>query len=112
MPFRTKSLLEAWLSEFRAQGHDVSATVALQDGSDGSDTGLVILQLTFADTEVFMQPVALHDPRWAVTFQARSFDVALTPQQVDTLGREVIRVGQLCAFLEAKSQDYIHAHAH
>ncbi len=110
MPFRSKATLEAWLTEFRTQGHDVPGTVAMQDGSDGRDTGLIILELTESKTAVYMQPVALHDPRWAVTFQGRPFDVTLTPREVDALGREVVKVGELCAFLEEKSRAHILAH--
>jgi hypothetical protein len=107
MPFRTKEMLDTWLDEFRGDGNEVPGRVALQDGSDGSDTGLVILRLAFAQTEAFVQPVALGDPRWAVTFEPRDHSAMLTPEQVDALGQEIQRISRLCSFLEAKSAEHL-----
>jgi hypothetical protein len=110
MPFRSKATLENWLEEFRSTGLDVPGSVALQDGADGHDTGLVVLQLSDAGTYTYMQPVALHDARWAVTFEPRESSVSLSPKEVDAMGRELRAVAALCEFLEAKSAAHIDAH--
>lgn len=110
MPFRSKETLDAWVAEFRAEGHDVPGEVALQDGSEGDDTGLVLLRLTSAGTQTFMQPVGHGDPRWLVTFEPRYDTVSLTPIQVESMGRELQLIAALCSFLQAKSADHIEAH--
>jgi hypothetical protein len=110
MPFRSKALLETWLDDFRSAGHNVPGAVAFQDGADGHDTGLVVLRLRNAGTYTYMQPVALHDPRWEITFEPRESAVSLSPSEVDEMGRELQLVAALCEFLQAKSAEYIAAH--
>lgn len=106
MPYRTHAVLESWLNEFRAAGHELLGHVALQDGSDGRDTGLVIVRLGNATTQMFMQPVAPGDPHWEITFEARHSDLVLTAQQVDALSEELHRAAELCRFLEEKSAQH------
>lgn len=110
MPFRSKATLEEWLEEFRAAGHSVPGTVAPQDGVDGRDTGLIVLRLTGAGTYVYMQPVAPHDPRWQITFEARENEVAMSPNEVRDMGIELQAVSALCEYLQAQSVAYIDAH--
>jgi hypothetical protein len=109
MPFRSKATLETWLEEFRAAAHDVPGSVAFQDGADGHDTGLVVLRVSNAGTYTYMQPVALHDPRWEVTFEPRECTVSLAPAHVDAMGKELQLVAALCEFLQSKSTAYIDA---
>lgn len=106
MPYRTHALLQSWLDEFRAQSSDIQGHVALQDGSDGSDTGLVIVRLQNATTGMFMQPVAPHDAHWEITLEARLSDLVISAEQLDDLAAELRRAAELCRFLEAKSREH------
>lgn len=116
MPFRSKEVLESWLDEYETtESPDGAlriadyAEVAVQDGSDGSDTGLVVIALKNATTDVYMQPVALGDPRWEVTFAARDRDIALSTDDVLALSRELAAAAALCSFLERKSVEHLAA---
>ncbi len=106
MPYRTKAVLEEWLQDFPAAGRDLLSHVALQDGSDGSDTGLVIVRLRNASTGVFFQPVGRGDARWEVTFEARMEDLSMNADQVASLSRELQLAAELCRHLEAKSREH------
>ncbi|MCS5714042.1 hypothetical protein NVV95_05695 [Herbiconiux sp. CPCC 205716] len=115
MPFRSKEVLESWLADYRSEssaGARVAeyADVAVQDGSDGSDTGLVIIGLRNATTDVYMQPVALGDPHWEVTFAARDRDLALSTEDVVALSQELAAAAELCAYLERRSREHLEAH--
>ncbi|MDF2916950.1 MAG: hypothetical protein K0S70_1167 [Microbacterium sp.] len=108
VPVRTKTLLEEWVAEFLEQGKvpGVSVKVAIQDGSDGLDTGLVIVHLENAPADVYMQPRAIDDPEWEATLTARSDDLTLTPYQMAGLAAEVAFAGNLCTFLQFKSIEW------
>ncbi|MFJ6654301.1 hypothetical protein ACIQLJ_16035 [Microbacterium sp. NPDC091313] len=105
MPYRTKAVLENWLADFPHHG-DLLGHVALQDGSDGGDTGLVIIRLQHATTGVFIQPVGRGDARWEVVFEARFDDMACGADAVEALGRELVLAAELCRHLEAKSREH------
>ncbi len=106
MPYRTHAVLQSWMDEFRETGHELLGHVALQDGSDGRDTGLVIVRLENATTEMFMQPVAPGDPHWEITLEARHADLIVTAEQLDKLSDELRRAAALCRFLEEKSAQH------
>lgn len=106
MPYRTHDVLESWLNEFRTTGHDIRGHVALQDGSDGRDTGLVIVRLENATTKMFMQPIAPGDARWEITLEARHDDLVITAEQMLQLSDELQRAAALCRFLEEKSAQH------
>lgn len=114
MPFRSKEVLEAWLEEYELGGEQIAeyAEVVVQDGSDGSDTGLVVIGLKNATTDVYMQPVALGDPHWEVTFTARERDLALSTDGVVALAEELSAAARLCTFLERKSIEHLEQLAH
>ncbi|MGZ7254177.1 hypothetical protein ACXWO5_11200, partial [Streptococcus pyogenes] len=60
MPFRSRETLEQWVAEFHdARGAGERIKVIVQDGSDGNDTGLVVVPLTHASASVFMEPLAV-----------------------------------------------------
>ncbi|MDO9396965.1 MAG: hypothetical protein Q7T71_10505 [Herbiconiux sp.] len=105
MPYRTKAVLETWVDEFRDQGHLIAGAldVVAQDGSDGSDTGLVVVRLDSISSDLYMQPVALGDPHWAVTLGARPDDVDFTPQQLLAFTAELAVAAALCTYLESRS---------
>jgi hypothetical protein len=111
VPFRTKETLELWLDEFRSDRNDSDHfTVLRQDGGDGADTGLVYVPLVNAATDVYLQPVAIGDPRWAIGFGTREKDFDLTPAQLRGLAEELMIAAAACEFLERKSAEYIAAH--
>jgi hypothetical protein len=106
MPYRTHDVLQSWLDEFKAAGHELLGHVALQDGSDGRDTGLVIVRLENATTQMFMQPVAPGDQRWEITLEARHNDMIATADQLEQLSEELRRAAELCRFLQEKSAQH------
>lgn len=105
VPVRTKTLLEQWVAEFVEQGqpHGVEIKVAIQDGSEGLDTGLVIVHLQNAPADIYLQPRGIDDPEWEATLSARSEDLTLTPYAIAGLASEVAFAGTLCSFLQFKS---------
>jgi hypothetical protein len=108
VPYRTRTLLEEWVTEFREQGHSVAGEldVVFQDGSDGRDTGLVIVHLKNAPADIYMQPRGLNDPLWEATLSARSDDLTISPHHLAGLAAEVVVAGNLCTFLQYKSLDW------
>ncbi|GLJ79976.1 hypothetical protein [Microbacterium imperiale] len=109
VPVRTKTLLEGWVAEFLAQEQTqqtLSVKVAIQDGSDGLDTGLVIMHLRNAPAEIYMQPRGFDEPEWEATLTARTDDLTLNPQQMSGLAAEVALAANLCAFLQFKSIEW------
>ncbi|MDD7930708.1 hypothetical protein [Microbacterium thalli] len=105
---RTKTLLEEWVSEFLAQEQtqELSVKVAIQDGSEGLDTGLVIMHLRNAPAEVYMQPRGIDELEWEATLTARTDDLTLKPQQMSGLAAEVALAANLCTFLQFKSIEW------
>ncbi|WP_368496399.1 hypothetical protein [Herbiconiux sp. A18JL235] len=112
MSYRTKALLEEWVRQFRTEGHQVSGAleVIAQDGSDGSDTGLVVVRLESVANDVYMQPVAIGDPHWEITIGALEREVVLSPQELLTLNAELAITAALCTFLEHKSLEHDEQH--
>jgi len=104
MPFRSKDALTRWLTEFAALGYpaDVPARVIEQDGSDGSNTGLVAARLS-SGLAVYIQPEAPGSARWLVTLEAREDATVLTPAEATRLSAEFATIAALCTFLEEKS---------
>ncbi|MCS5497790.1 hypothetical protein NY547_11135 [Cnuibacter physcomitrellae] len=106
-PYRSRALLEQWVQEFREQGHSIAGDldVALQDGSDGGDTGLVIVHLENEYADIYLQP-RQGDPFWEATLTSRLRDRPLTPYQLAALASELVVAGNLCTFLQFKSLDW------
>lgn len=104
MPFRTHALLEAWLQEFILTDSPIDAHVAMQDGTDGADTGLVIIELRSVMTGAYLQPLNERGDVWAVTFEPREIDLTLTPDEIVDLANELITAARLCRFLEHKTK--------
>lgn len=108
MPFRSKETLESWLDEFReTREGGALISVLIQHGDDGADTGLVVVPLKSVSTEVYMQPVAIGDPRWSVTFGARPDGFELDSPQLQAMAAELALAASLCAFLQEKSVDHL-----
>ncbi|QJU53267.1 hypothetical protein SCB71_08300 [Herbiconiux sp. KACC 21604] len=108
MSYRTKALLEEWVREFQTEGHQVAGAleVIAQDGSDGSDTGLVVVRLESISNDLYMQPVAIGNPHWEVTIVPFEADLVLSPQELLALNAELAITAALCTFLEHKSQEH------
>ncbi len=108
MPVRSKDLLEQWVAEFMAAGHSNATTikVAVQDGSDGRDTGLVVVHLVNANADIYMEPIGIDRAEWATTLTARPLDATLSPYSLVALGAEVTMAGNLCMFLQFKSLEW------
>ncbi|MFS0733926.1 hypothetical protein ABC304_03340 [Microbacterium sp. 1P10UB] len=109
MPFRSRSTISGWLEEFRALGHETSATLSVmqQDGDDGANTGLVGVQLAYAPTIVYIQPEPAPSTTWNVTLEPREQTAVLGAEEIAELAAELAVVAKLCAFLEAKSAAFV-----
>lgn len=105
VPVRSKSLLDAWVEEFLEQGlsSSVRIDVAVQDGADGRDTGLVVVRPQNADADVYMQPKGFDQSEWETTLLTRSGEQNLSPHHLAGLAAELTIAGNLCAFLQFKS---------
>jgi hypothetical protein len=109
MPFRSLHTIEGWLDEFRQLGYPLSASMKViqQDGEHGSNTGLVGVTLSNAGSTSYIQPDAIGSTRWMVTFEPRDSAITLDPAGVMQLSAELATVSALCAFLEAKSHEFV-----
>ncbi|WCD93121.1 hypothetical protein [Microbacterium sp. nov. GSS16] len=104
MSFRSKETLETWLAEFRSEREAGDLIrVIIQDGSDGSDTGLVIVPVKHSAVSIFMQPIHMGEARWNVTLEPSSEDTVLTSHQLHALASELAVAAELCSYLEARS---------
>jgi len=104
MPFRSKETLEQWVNDFHdARDAGDLVRVLVQDGSEGADTGLVIVPLRNATVSVFMEPVEIGDARWRVTLEPQPDFTILSSHQLHALSAELAVAAELCAFLEARS---------
>ncbi|MFJ4044121.1 hypothetical protein ACIPV2_00060 [Microbacterium sp. NPDC089987] len=104
MSFRSKETLEGWLDEFRSarEAGDL-IRVIIQDGSDGSDTGLVIVPVKNSSVSIFMQPIHIGEARWNVTLEPSDKNTVLNSHQLHSLASELAVAAELCSFLEARS---------
>lgn len=107
-PARTKALLEGWVKEFMDENaaDQVHINVAVQDGSDGRDTGLVVIHLGNGGAEVYMQPASFDSTVWEATLTARPDDLTLSPYKLAALAAEVTLASSLCTFLQYKSLEW------
>jgi hypothetical protein len=109
MPFRSQETLERWVEEFEEEGPPLPGVIDVlrHDGEKGDDTGLVIVRLRNATTEVYLQPVALGEPEYEVVFGSRDRDLALRAQGVQALADDLALAAALCEFLERKSREHL-----
>ena len=104
MPFRSKDTLEQWVNEFHeAREAGDLVRVVVQDGSDGADTGLVVVPLRNATVSVYMEPVEIGDSRWRITLEPQPDFTILNSHQLHALSAELSVAAELCAYLEARS---------
>ncbi|WP_291043026.1 protein-L-isoaspartate carboxylmethyltransferase [Herbiconiux sp.] len=109
MPFRSQETLERWVQEFLEEGPPLPGVIDVlrHDGEAGDDTGLVIVRLRNATTEVYLQPVAPGEPPYEVVFGAREHDFSLRAQGVQALADDLALAAALCTFLERKSREHL-----
>jgi len=104
MPFRSKETLETWVSDFHdARGAGDRIKVIVQDGSDGADTGLVIVPLENASVSISMEPVEIGGSPWRVTIEPQPETTILNSHQLHGMAVELAVAAELCAYLEARS---------
>jgi hypothetical protein len=108
MPFRSRATLDDWIDEFRALGYPIAGELRVieQDGGEGANTGLVVVELRNTPTSVFIQPVVQGSSHWTVSFEPREDTVELDPPGVAALSAELAVVSALCAFLQAKAATF------
>ncbi|KAA9085456.1 hypothetical protein [Microbacterium radiodurans] len=104
MPFHSKHTLESWVGEFHASrvAGDL-VKVIIQDGSEGADTGLVLVPLRNATTTVYMEPAAGSDLSWRVTIEPQPDATVLSSHELSSLASELQVAAELCAYLEKRS---------
>lgn len=105
MPFHSKETLEHWVAEFiDARNAGDAIKVAVQDGSDGSDTGLVVVPLENAPYSVWIEPRESGDDlSWLVIIEGTDGALELTSFDLNALTHELQVAAELCAFLQEKS---------
>ncbi len=108
IPARTTALLQSWVDEFveRNASDLVHIKVAVQDGSDGRDTGLVVVQLDNGGADIYMQPAGIDSLEWEITLTARPYDLTLSPYRMAAVASQVNVATSLCTFLQFKSLEW------
>jgi len=92
------------VSDFHAaRGAGDLIKVIVQDGSDGSDTGLVVVPLENATATIFMEPAALGEAQWRVTFEPQPDTTVLNSHQLHGMAVELAVAAELCSYLEGRS---------
>ncbi|TGO04920.1 hypothetical protein [Serinibacter arcticus] len=108
MPFRSKETLERWLEEFTSQrGAGDLIKVVVQDGPEGSDTGLVIVPLRDSTASIFMEPLGLGEQKWRITIEPQADLTVLTSHEVNAFAMELLVAAELCSYLEARSVGHV-----
>ncbi len=79
------------MREFLAESaaHGMTIKVAVQDGSEGRDSGLVVVDLGNGGAEVYMQPASLDNTWWETTLTSRPGDLTLSPMKLAAIAAEV-----------------------
>lgn len=103
--FHSKETLESWVADFveaRTAGDEIR--VAVQDGSDGEDTGLVLIPLENAPNAVWIEPRDSGDElSWHVFIEPSNDTIELTSFELNALTHELQIAAELCAFLQERS---------
>lgn len=106
MPFRSMEMLRTWVAEFESAHppRNVTIRVIPQDGDEGADTGLVGVRLLNSPAEIYVEPPAVAEDEWIVTFEPREEFVHLTTGQVVLMADAVGELAAVCAFLQEKGR--------
>ncbi|MFJ4038330.1 hypothetical protein ACIPVB_09600 [Microbacterium sp. NPDC090007] len=107
-PRRSRDQLDAWVQEFRDQGHLFAGQLKVveQEDADSQDTGLVVMNLMNAKASIYMQPRGYDELLWEATLTARPDDLTLSPHEMASLAAELVVAGNLCSFLQFKSLEW------
>lgn len=106
MPYRDQATVQSWVSEFFGgwEGAAPDITVLEQNFVPGPESGLVVVTLRTASTVTYVQPVVEEgEPRWLVTFEARTEAFDLDAVGVAKLSTDLGTLSDLCAFLQLKT---------
>lgn len=105
MPFHSKQTLEHWVAEFvDARGAGEEVRVAVQDGHNGQDTGLVVMPLEHAPNTVWIEPrQAGDDLAWRIVIEPSGEALDLSSFELNALTHELQVAAELCAFLQERS---------
>ncbi|PVE58702.1 hypothetical protein [Microbacterium testaceum] len=105
MPFHSKATLEHWVTEFvdaRNAGEEIR--VVVQDGSDGDDTGLVVMPMEHLPNSVWIEPCDSGDElSWHVLIEPGAETLNLTSFELNALTHDLQVAAELCAFLHERS---------
>ncbi|WZH36215.1 MAG: hypothetical protein PIR02_15825 [Microbacterium enclense] len=107
-PLHPRALLQQWVDDFRAHGYLIAGSVhvAEQDGSDGRDTGLVVVQLHGKNVSIYMEPTGYDQPLWQATLTARPEEQTFGVADLAHLAAELVVAGNLCAYLQYRSLEW------
>lgn len=106
MPYRDRATIESWITEFvQHRGLDaLDITVLDRNFESGPDSGLVIVTLRDASTLTYIHPQIRQGlPRWIVTFEPRTEGMDLDAGETEQLGSDITILGEICAFLQSKT---------
>lgn len=105
MVFHSKQTLEHWVAEFidaRSGGEEIR--VAIQDGSGGEDTGLVLVPLEVAPNSVWIEPRNNGEElSWHIFIEPADETLELTSFELNGLTHELQIAAELCAYLQERS---------
>lgn len=101
-----KETLDRWLEEFLARGYLTSSEIRVleQDDEQDPDAGLIVVDLSRANTISYLQPVTGGHGTWKVTMEPRESVIELGAADLVNLGHEVTVLGSLLCFLESQSK--------
>jgi len=99
----TSEQLSRWVDEFRAQGSVVADTVKIIpiDGNLADDTEIVVVPLRHAPASIYLELDA--EARWNATLTERNDALSGSSLDLVALGTEVAAAGELCAFLQGRT---------
>jgi hypothetical protein len=79
-----------------------------QDGEGGANTGLVALTLVDPPTVISLQPREPYALDWIVVIERRDEAVAMSGPVTLEYSHTLTTLSVLCAFLQTKSEGYLH----
>ncbi|KSU56485.1 hypothetical protein SAMN05216418_0399 [Microbacterium enclense] len=105
MPFHSKQTLEHWVAEFvDARGAGEEVRVAVQDGHDGQDTGLIVMPLENAPNTVWIEPRETGDDlTWHILIEPSNETLDLSSFELNALTHELQIAAELCAYMQERS---------
>jgi len=110
MPYRSFTTLQAWVAEFTAaRGCGDLFKVIPQDGSDGADTGLIVIPIHGETTTAYLEPSTDGASRWCIQFEPRSRPAVMSGAEVRAMASQLQLAAELCDYIEQKSVEHMAA---